>query len=245
MIGKAYIGTSGFTYEHWRDVFYPPDVPQKRWLEFYAQHFETTELNNTFYAMPRPNVCLGWRERTPEGFCFAVKLNRLITHRKRLADSSGLLDRYLHAAGNLGEKLGPILVQLPPHWHANPQRLDEFLGICPRRHRWAVEFRDETWLCEEVFEILRKHNAALCIHDIIADHPWVVTADWLYLRYHGSGGAVYAGDYPANYLNEQAHRIGQELHAGRDVYAYFNNDALGYAVRNALDLKRLVCAVHK
>ncbi len=237
-MGRAYIGTSGFSYKHWREEFYPPQVPQREWLEYYATHFETVELNNTFYAMPRGEVCESWRRRTPARFNFAVKLNRIFTHRFRLMGHRDTLVSYLDAVERLGEKLGPILIQLPPHWNANPPRLDEFLGDCPRRHRWAVEFRDPSWLCEDVHRVLRSHNAALCVHDMLADHPQEVTADWAYIRC--SGGGRYSGDYPDSYLSGQAEFIRGLVDRGLDVYTYFNNDIGCHAIRNAQTLRQMM-----
>ncbi|HUS46583.1 MAG TPA: DUF72 domain-containing protein [Phycisphaerae bacterium] len=236
---ELHVGTSGFTYEHWRGVFYPDDVPQKRWLEYYAERFETVEVNTTYYHMPREGICDSWRKRTPEAFRFVLKLNRFITHRKRLRDCGDLLDSFLAAAGRLGEKLGPMLVQLPPRFSADPKRLEDFLAICPKRRRWAFEFRDASWLCEEIYAVLRGFNAALVVHDLIENHPRVTTADWTYLRYHGPAGR-YAGCYPPERLRAEAEQIRRCLSAGLDVYAYFNNDAEACAVRNAADLKRFV-----
>ena len=130
-----------------------------------------------------------------------------------------------------------MLVQLPPNWRANRDRLAEFLHAAPRRIRWAVEFRDPSWLCEEIFDVLRAHNAALCIHDMIDDHPREITADWVYFRYHGPGPW---GKYSPQALSGQARRIEELLRQGLDVYAYFNNDAHGYAVENAEALRRYV-----
>ena len=236
---RLHVGTSGFTYQHWREVFYPGDVPQKRWLEYYAGHFDTVEINTTYYHMPRESVCESWRRRTPDAFSFVLKLNRFITHRKRLADCGDLLESFLAAADKLGDKLGPFLVQLPPRFGADALRLAAFLKICPKRHLWAFEFRDPSWLCEEVYAVLRGRGAALVVHDLIEDHPRVTTADWTYMRYHGPGGR-YRGCYTPQMLREQAGFIRGYLSAGLDVYAYFNNDVEGHAVRNAADLKRYV-----
>ena len=239
MSGKAHIGTSGFTYDHWREVFYPPQVKQREWLEYYCRHFDTVEINASYYHMPRPNVCESWRRRSPAGFCFVMKLNGSITHRRRLVDCGEALEMFVGAAGRLGQKLGPLLVQLPPRFRADAARLAAFLDICPAEHRWAVEFRDESWLCEEVYDVLRAHNAALVVHDLIADHPRVVTADWVYLRFHGPA-RKYAGCYTDAMLRDAAARVRDRLAAGRDVFAYFNNDVAGHAVANAKTLKRLL-----
>ena len=236
---QAHIGTSGFTYDHWREVFYPEELPKRQWLEYYAKRFETVEINSTFYHMPGEKVCNSWRRRTPEGFCFVVKLNRFITHRKRLIECGELLDSFVSAVEHLGAKLGPILVQLPPRWQADPERLKSFLKICAPRGRWAVEFRDPSWLCEEVYSVLRKRRAALVVHDLIDDHPREVTADFVYLRFHGPGESC-AGCYPSQALQDAAASIKSFLSAGLEVFAYFNNDVGGYAVRNAIELKELI-----
>ena len=238
MTAGLYVGTSGFTYDHWREVFYPPQVPKRQWLEYYAERFETVEINASYYHMPRHSVCDSWRRRTPEAFCFVMKLNRWITHRKRLADCADPLASFLGAVDRLGPKLGPILVQLPPRFSADAARLEAFLEICPRRYRWAVEFRDPSWLCPEVYAVLRAHDAALVVHDLIPDHPRQVTAGWVYLRFHGPGERRYAGCYPPQTLRAAARRVREHLRAGLDVYAYFNNDVGGHAVQNAQQLKR-------
>lgn len=239
MSARARIGTSGYSYKHWKGVFYPDDVPQRRWLEYFAERFDTVELNNPFYSMPTEDKCDGWRERAPQGFVYAVKMNRVITHRKYLKDSDRTIGDYLDAVDRLGERLGPVLVQLPPNWHADLARLDDFLDRVPTGYRWAVEFRDPDWLAEPTFDILRKHNAALVVHDLIDNHPAPPTADWTYRRYHGAAGK-YQGQYTPQKLRAEADRILEDLEAGRDVYAYFNNDVGGYAVRDALKLRDFV-----
>ncbi len=156
---------------------------------------------------------------------------------KRLKDPDAHIPTFLECADHLKSTLGPILVQLPPKWNANPERLDKFLKDAPSDHAWAIEFRDTSWLGDEIYDILRNHKAALCIHDMIEDHPQVVTADWVYLRYHGPGNG---GDYTHQTLSGSAKQIKNYLDDGLDVYAFFNNDAHGYAVQNASDLKRYV-----
>ena len=232
MAGEVRIGTSGFSYPHWRGVFYPAGVAQAKWLEYYAERFSTVELNNTFYAMPKAETCKAWHDRTPDDFRFVVKLNRIITHRKRLVGCDRLLGDYLAAASQLAPKLAGVLVQLPPNLKASPAVLDAFLKACPEQYRWALEFRNETWLCDEVYDVLRSHKAALVVHDMIAGHPRVVTADWVYLRYHGPDG----GDtsYSPKQLKAQAHFIEGYREDGLDVLAYFNNDVGGHAMREML-----------
>jgi uncharacterized protein YecE (DUF72 family) len=236
------IGCSGYDYQGWRGVFYPEDLPRSRWLEWYASVFDTVELNSTFYRLPAPETVDAWRARVPDGFVFAVKLSRYGTHRKRLGEPESWLPAFLERAERLSDRLGPILVQLPPRWKADPARLEHFLQIAQgggRTHRWAVEVRDPRWACDAVFEVLARHDAALCIHDLLPDHPRVLTASWVYLRFHGpSTHAPYSGAYPTRALSGAARRIREHLRSGRDVFAYFNNDVAGHAVHDARTLGR-------
>ncbi len=238
--GTFRVGTSGWQYDHWKEVFYPDDLKKSEWFGYFARHFDTVEVNNTFYNLPKPGTFDDWLDAAPEGFTYVLKFSRYGSHIKRLKDPAGSIGTFLDRAGRLGEHLGPILVQLPPNWRADVERLDAFLDEAPKDRRWAVEFRDPDWLREEVFEVLRRHGAALCIHDMIADHPREITADWVYLRFHGDGGEGNWGDYPHQALSASARRIAGYLADGLDVWAFFNNDAHGYAVHNAMDLRRYV-----
>jgi uncharacterized protein YecE (DUF72 family) len=233
------IGTSGYHYDHWRGVYYPEDLPKGQWFSRYAKDFDTVEINNTFYRLPAATTFEAWRQQAPKGFCYALKFSRYGSHIARLKKPRDTIGKFLRRADRLDECLGPILVQLPPNWRANPDRLAAFLKAAPRDHRWAVEFRDARWLCAEVFAILEEHDAALCIHDMIDDHPRLVTARWVYLRFHGNR---YSGCYSHQLLTTRAAEIREFLAEGLDVFAYFNNDAQGYAVQNAADLKRYVTA---
>jgi uncharacterized protein YecE (DUF72 family) len=233
--GKPWIGTSGYQYDHWRGVLYPEGLPKRAWFSRYAEVFDTVEINNTFYRLPEEKTFEAWREKAPEGFCYTLKYSRYGTHVKKLKEPEKVLSNFLSRAEKLRGLLGPILVQLPPSWKANPPRLAGFLKAAPRKHRWAVEFRDASWLTEEVFDILKQNRAALCVHDMLPDHPQITTSDWVYLRFHGGH---YEGSYSHEVLTSLADRIARHLREGRDVYAYFNNDLGGHAVRNALDLKR-------
>lgn len=235
--GTFRIGTSGYQYDHWKGVFYPEDLPKKQWFDHYARTFDTVEINNTFYNLPAEKTFHAWREAAPEDFEFALKFSRYASHIKKLKDPEDLIARFLERAELLGPTLGPILVQLPGNWQVNPERLAGFLDNAPDDNRWALEFRDESWLSDEIYAVLEKHNAALCIHDIIEDHPERLTADWAYLRYHGID---YTGSYSDDYLSAEAERITSYLDGGRDVYAFFNNDEAGHAVNNAVELKRFV-----
>ncbi len=231
------IGASGYQYDHWRGVFYPADLPKSRWFEYYAGHFDTVEINNTFYGLPQPLAFDRWRAQAPPGFLYVLKFSSYGSHRKKLLDPKRSIGLFLERAVRLGPFLGPILLQLPPRWKANPTRLDAFLSASPPEQRWAVEFRDQSWLCEPVYSVLRRHNAALCIHNLIENHPYVITANWVYLRYHGGPDD---GNYRPQYLAAQARRIRDHLRAGLDVFAYFNNDIHGYAIANAQDLRKFL-----
>jgi uncharacterized protein YecE (DUF72 family) len=232
--GTLRIGTSGYQYDHWKGVFYPEDLPKRSWFAYYAAHFDTVEINNTFYRLPQGHIFTAWRKQTPPGFCYALKFSRYASHLKHLKDPHEPIARFLDRATRLQEFLGPILVQLPPHWNVDVNRLTDFLKAAPSTARWAIEFRDPSWLCEEIYTILRRYNAALCIHDLIPGHPHHMTADWVYLRFHG---VSHDGNYPPQALAAVASEIAQYLADGLAVFAYFNNDAHGYAVQNALALR--------
>jgi uncharacterized protein YecE (DUF72 family) len=212
-------------------------MPKKDWFSRYAELFDTVEINNTFYSLPRAKTFDSWRERAPEGFLYVLKFSRYGSHLKRLKSPADTIGKFLERATRLRSLLGPILVQLPPNWHADTARLDAFLEAAPKDRRWAVEFRDSDWLRPEIFDILKNHNAALCIHDMIEDHPVAITTGWVYLRFHGE---KYGGSYSHQFLTARAECIEDWLDRGLDVFAFFNNDAHGYAVENARDLRRYV-----
>ncbi|MHB0936450.1 MAG: DUF72 domain-containing protein [Armatimonadota bacterium] len=237
----VHIGTSGFSYQHWRGVFYPPGVAQTKWLEYYAERFPTVELNVTFYRLPSEKAVLSWQRRAPAGFIYAAKLSRLITHLRRLRDADDELELFLSRIKLLGEHLGPILIQLPPNMKAGPELLDAFLAKCDPALRWAVEFRDHTWFTDATYAVLHRRGAALCIHDYLPDHPLQVTAPFVYLRFHGTDH-LYTGDYPDNVLRQWADRLQDWSAHGLDGYAYFNNDVGGYAVKNARTLMEMFSA---
>lgn len=236
------VGCSGYDYAGWRGEFYPAEMAKKDWFAYYASRFDTVELNSTFYRLPTAASCERWRERAPGDFLYAVKLSRYGTHRKRLRDPDVWLPNFLDRVGAMGATLGPILVQLPPRWGTDAARLDAFLGIAGRRHRWAVEVRDPSWLNPGVYRVLRDHDAALCVHDLLPDHPRVVTAAWTYLRFHGPHALdrPYDGRYGKRRLAGLARWICDELAQGHDAYAYFNNDIHGDAPRDATTLAAAV-----
>lgn len=209
-------------------------------LDYYLRFFDTVEVNNSFYRLPRPGMLSSWREATPPNFIFSVKASRFLTHNKKLKDPENALQNFLPRAEELREKLGPILFQLPPKWRCNTERLDNFLEALPKTHYYAFEFRDASWHCSEVLEVLRHHNAAYCIYELagFATNN-EITADWAYIRLHGPGGK-----YQGSYSDEMLHRWAQLIQSWRGkldaVYAYFDNDEAGYAAENAIRLKRLV-----
>ncbi len=236
----CYIGTSGWVYRHWRGVFYPWDLPTQRWLQHYATRFDTVELNNTFYRLPSERAFSAWKENSPQRFRYAIKASRYITHMKKLQGVEEALSRFLERSRLLGERLGPILYQLPPHWKCNIDRLRSFLHILPRDQRHVLEFRNASWLSEEVFATLAEHGVGLCIVSL-PDFPCLLrtTAPFAYIRLHGAE-AVYGSCYSERELQWWAEQILGFLETGKDVYAYFNNDAHGYAVQNAVRLKELL-----
>lgn len=237
--GKTHIGCSGWSYRDWRGVVYPEDAPARTWFQHYAERFDTVELNNTFYRLPTPERVEHWERQAEPGFCYAAKVGQFGTHRKKLRDAATWLPNHLDRIRRLGEHLGPNLVQLPPQWNRNTERLEEFFSAAPPDIRWAVELRDPSWLHDDVFEALRRHRAALCIHDLLPDHPWERTTDWVYLRFHGPDAlkAPYRHAYGPQRLRRVAGRIRRWLDEGCDVYGYFNNDIGGHAVTDAAWLR--------
>jgi uncharacterized protein YecE (DUF72 family) len=232
------IGTSGYQYKHWKGIFYPEGLPAKKWLQFYASQFDTVEINNTFYHLPSENSFDQWRDQAPPGFLYALKFSRYGSHMKKLKDPDEPIGRFMALAKRLDGFLGPILVQLPPRWRVDAERLSGFLHAVPSNQRWAIEFRESSWLCDEVYEILSRHKAALCFHDMLENHPRPITADWVYLRFHGT--SAHSGCYSREQLGQEAERIKGYLSRGLDVFAYFNNDVHGHAFRNARDLREMV-----
>jgi uncharacterized protein YecE (DUF72 family) len=215
-------------------------VPSRRWFALYADRLDTVELNSTFYRLPSPKAVEAWAAQAPPGFVYAVKLGRFGSHRMKLKDAESWLPNHLERTSALGTTLGPTLVQLPPRWRRDTARLDEFLSTAPGSLRWAVELRDPTWVHDDTFEVLARHGAALCIHDLLDNHPWIRTTDWSYLRFHGPDATrhPYRGRYGGRRLWRVAARLEGWLAEGCDVYAYFNNDDRGFAVEDAAWLAR-------
>jgi len=233
------IGTSGWQYRDWRGQLYPGGVPQRRWLEEYATHFDTVENNNAFYRLPSKDTFAAWRERTPDGFVMAVKASRFLTHIRRLRDPEEPVERLMSHAEGLGDRLGPVLLQLPPNLRADVDALDACLACFPRSVRVAVEPRHESWWTDEVRTVLRTRGAALCWADRLSRPvtPLWRTADWGYLRCH-EGRAQPRPSYGRQALRSWVERISETWAAEADVYVYFNNDVGGAAVRDAVTFAR-------
>jgi len=239
---KILIGTSGWHYKHWIGNFYPSDIRASEMLAFYTRYFATVELNNTFYQLPSAPTVDSWRDNSPTSFCFAVKASRFITHMKKLKDPENSIRRFFsEVTDKLGSKAGPILFQLPPRWSINLERLASFINSLPPEYKYTFEFRDTSWFTDEVFDLLRRHNVALCIHDLgDGETPREITADFTYLRFNGPRAAKYSGSYSFGQLESWAQQIDSWRKNLAAIYVYFNNDVGGWAVSNALQLQRLV-----
>jgi uncharacterized protein YecE (DUF72 family) len=235
------IGTSGFHYNHWKGPFYPEKMPAAAMLEFYTQHFDTVELNNSFYRLPTASAFECWRDATPVNFIFAVKASRFITHNKKLKDPENAIDNLLPRAAHLGNKLGPVLFQLPPKRRVNTERLQNLLQILSSELRYAFEFRELSWITDEVCGILREFNAAFCIYELAGyQSPLSVTADFTYARLHGPESGKYQGSYSEHQLSQWARQIESWAKELKAIYFYFDNDQAGYAVANALRLREMI-----
>lgn len=256
--GRIRVGCSGWQYRDWRGQFYPPDLPASRWLAHYAEAFDTVEVNNTFYRLPEATTFSAWRAATPAGFVVAVKASRFLTHLKRLLDPGPPLALLFGRALALGTRLGPVLYQLPATMRFDADRLRRFLdalpahprdvqaelpGVPPRGpFRHVVEFRDRSWYRDDVFRWLGEAGAAVCLHDKAgAELDDIAAGPFVYVRFHGTSGH-YHGSYPDASLERWAERLHEAALRGRDVYAYFNNDAGAAAVGNARTLARLLQA---
>ena len=232
------IGTSGWHYDHWRGRFYPQKLPKSRWFEHYAEHFDTVEVNNTLYRLPRESTVEKWRQQAPEGFVYVVKANRYITHVKKLRNAAEEVQRFFDVIDLFQDTLGPVLYQLPPSLHKNLDLLAEFIRLLPKDESAVFEFRHPSWYDRETFELLDTSKVAFCVHDMAGqESPRVVTGAMAYVRFHGTTGR-YAGNYTGTMLAEWADWLKDQTGRARAVYAYFNNDIEGHAVSNAKMLRR-------
>ncbi len=232
------LGTSGWYYNHWIGKFYPDNLDKREWLSFYSKKFNTVEINSTFYRFPFDNMFKGWYNKTPENFVFALKANRLITHIRKLKNVERLLDSFYKQAELLKEKHGPILFQFPPSMKKDTKLLSDFLKKLPKKFRNVIEFRHESWHCEEVYTILEKHKTGYCIVSGL-NQPCniVATANFAYIRWHGPSSA-YSSEYSTREMKQWAKKI-KELKKECDIiYGYFNNDSNAYAIKNCRQLKK-------
>lgn len=234
------IGTSGWEYDDWRGRFYPTDLARDRWLEFYADRFDSVELNATFYRLPGAETFAGWGRRVPAGFVYAVKASRYLTHIRRLREPSEPLERLWSRASRLGDHLGPVLYQLPPRWLPNLGRLEGFLRAVPADRPQALEIRDPRWYRDDVLAVLATSPVSLCLHDMpgSATRPQP-SGSMAYVRFHGAGER-YGGAYPPQRLRAWADRMIGWAEAGVPVWAFFNNDRDGHALVDAERLREMI-----
>jgi len=237
------IGCSGWQYKHWRGDFYPAELPTSRWFAHYALSFDTVEINNSFYRLPPAETFAKWREQAPSRFLYAVKASRFLTHMKKLKEPENPLARFFDNARQLGSRLGPVLYQLPPRWPLNLERLEIFLRALPGGHRHTIEFRESSWYDDRVYELLRRHNVALCLHDMQGSASGkLVVGPFIYVRFH-FGTKRYGGRYSDERLDEWAEWLAARAAEGLHVFAYFNNDSGGHAPRDAVRLRQKVSAL--
>ena len=242
MPGKVYIGTSGWIYKSWAKTFYPDEVKGTRLLAFYAQNFPTVEINATFYRLPETKTFRGWRERAPRGFIYAVKGSRAVTHFKKLLPGAKSYDLFLERVVDLGGHRGPVLWQLPGSFKKNAQRLEDFCKGLPKSLLHAIEFRDPSWLDEEILEILRRHKiGSVSLSSETMPMNLEVTAGFVYVRFHGLAGGA-AHDYTRAELEPWAEHLRKCSREGLDAYVYFNNDINVRAPGNAKMLMEMVGA---
>jgi uncharacterized protein YecE (DUF72 family) len=228
----VFSGTSGWQYDDWRGRFYPRGLSHKDWLAYYADRFQIVEVNSTFYRLPKRETVRAWAETAPDDFVFVLKLSRYLTHIRRLKGAKDSVERFMAVADALGEKLGPLLLQLPENFHRDVELLDRALAAFPKGVRVAVELRHDSWFTPELQKALTSHNAALCLADRGSRpvSPLWRTADWGYVRFHG--GRLFPC-YGRTALRSWADRVADLWRPNEDVYAFFNNDMLGCAVRDA------------
>ena len=240
MAANIRIGCSGWNYKHWRERFYPKGVPVSRWFTFYAEHFDTVEINNSFYRLPPPETFDKWREQAPPGFCYAVKANRFLTQAKKLKDCDEPLERQMTSFRCLRDRLGPVLYQLPPSLRINLERLESFLRIVPKDVMNVFEFREKSWYVPETFELLDRYGASFCAHDMPGSaSERTATGPIAYVRFHGGEGK-YWGRYSDEGLLGWSDWMIAQAQSGRPVWAYFNNDIDAHAIHDAQTLKSMV-----
>jgi uncharacterized protein YecE (DUF72 family) len=237
---KLHIGTSGWSYQHWKGLFYPENVKEADWLTYYSSHFDSVEINSTFYRLPSEKTAQNWKHSVPKNFTFSVKASQYITHQKKLKDPVQSSRKFFESLKLLTDNLGPLLFQLPPRWHKNVERLRNLIQILPVENRYAFEFRDLSWFTEDIIELLTDTDTAFCIYDMEGNEtPLHTTTDFVYIRLHGPA-AKYQGSYSKELLEKWAERFGEWLEEGKEIYCYFNNDYEAYAPKNAATLLQMI-----
>lgn len=233
---NIHIGTSGWSYDHWKENFYPKGLKSREWLNYYSDFFSTVEVNSTFYHSPKESTIQSWYAQVPQEFLFSIKANRYITHLKRLNDCAESLEFFYKNIKDLKSKTGPILFQLPPSFKINKDRLVEFTHLLNDKYLHVFEFRHQSWYIDEIYELLSKKKIALCITDLNGSlSPEEITADFTYLRLHGPQKA-YQGSYGKAKLKWWKKKI-EKWSSNTSVYCYFDNDEKGFAVKDAGMLK--------
>lgn len=240
------IGTSGWSYKHWTGVFYPEHTQPNKFLEYYITQFDCVELNASFYYPPKKATVAAWMRRTPETFIFCPKMSRFITHLRRLVNAESSLENFFHLFEPMKDRLGPILIQLPPGLKYDPVLITNFMDILRDNYNhllFAIEVRHKSWINDTFFNLLEAYGIAFVIADSGKRFPYyeAVTADFIYIRFHGHE-KLYASDYPEWELKEYASKINSWLKKGKEVWAFFNNDFEGYAVKNAQKLRGIVAS---
>lgn len=240
---NIHIGTSGWSYKHWRGTFYPEEIKVKDHFSYYVKHFNTVEINNTFYSLPLEETFINWKKNVPEDFIYVIKAYRNITHLKKLRDPSASLPPFFDRVRLLDNKLGPIIFQLPPYLKLNMEVFKTFLKALPKGYRYVFEFRNPDWYKNEVYQLLKKYNCAFCIYEL-AGHlsPFEITADFIYLRLHGPGNK-YQGSYSDETLQKWAEQC-YDWSNTKEVFVYFDNDEKGYAAFNAIRLRELITGLN-
>src|SRR5262249_39518638 len=235
------IGCSGWQYTHWRGDFYPAELAPGAWLDYYVRWFNTVEINNTFYRLPLASTFASWARRAPRGFVYAVKASRYLTHMKKLKDPRDPVRLFFTRAKRLGRAFGPVLYQLPPRWPVNVDRLETFLRGLPQARRHAIQFREPTWYCDEVFVLLERHKVSLCLHDMGgSESERRAIGPFVYVRFHGV--QKYGGRYSDRTIEDWADWLGARACEGRPIYAYFNNDVGRHPPPHPLRLRAALAA---
>lgn len=236
----VFLGTSGWAYKHWKGIFYPSELPQKMWFEYFSSEFKTVEINASFYRIPTIKTVQGWNERSSSDFRFSIKMSRLVSHIRKLKNCINELKWFFSVFEPLYPKIAVVLIQLPPTMQFDPGRIAEFSSLLPSNLQFAFEFRNNSWYRDETYELLQKLGHIFCIHDMAGMvTERIVTTNSVYVRFHGYD-SVYGGDYPEDHLRKWAEWINIQKEQNRVVYGYFNNDIGGYAIKNCIRLRQMI-----